>query len=200
MIKHIFLPFVLFFLSINTGTSQTSAWEIRKQEDGITVYTRSVEGFDINELKAEMTIDAPIDKIVSILLDIPNYPKWAYSYSEAKILKREGDMSIIYIVMDIPWPMADRDNVVKMVKFEKGDTVTIKSKSIPDYIEIKDNITRIPYHAGSWTLIKKGEKTEAILKTHALPGGEAPDWIINMFLTDGPYESLKALSERAKKK
>lgn len=200
MIKHTIQSATLLLLTVFTTMGQNSEWEIAKQADGITVYTRTVEGFDIKELKAEILIDAPIHNVVNVLLNVENYPTWAYNYSEAKLLKREGNTSIIYIIMDIPWPMEDRDNVIKMVKESNGDTTIIKSTTIKGYIAPQKGITRIPYHVGSWTLVKKGNKTETTLQTHAIPGGEAPEWLLNIFLTEGPYESLLALSMLAQEK
>ena len=86
-----------------------------KQKDGIEIYTRPVAGSGIKEFKGVADVDASIAGIVAVLRDSDRFMTWFPNTPESRLLSREGMTSYQYSVMATPWPMADRDNVLRSV-------------------------------------------------------------------------------------
>ena len=179
--------------------AQNGKWELEKNESGIKIYTRTVEGEDIREFKAVTTITAPRKKIASIITDINDYPNWYPDIAKASILKKvAANEFIVYSVLDLPWPASDRDGTAKMVISHKTNSTTIKLIGVKGYKEKSDDYVRIPKSYGFWLLTTDGDKTKVHFQYFASPGGSLPDWIINMFIVDNPFETLKLLKDKVK--
>ena len=83
--------------------------------------------------KAETTFDVPIEKAVSLILDVDHAVKWVPYMGSVKVLSRDdkkGEFQL-YMVLDFPFPLKDRDLVVqgKMTKDSQG-IISIKNKAI----------------------------------------------------------------------
>lgn len=64
--------------------------------------------------KAETTFDVPIEKAVSLILDVDHAVKWVPYMGSVKVLSRDdkkGEFQL-YMVLDFPFPLKDRDLVV----------------------------------------------------------------------------------------
>ena len=83
-------------ISLVAGGSLASAandWSLEKQESGIDVYTRPVEGSGIKEFKAEGVVDAGVEKVLAVLRDSDRFHEWFPNCPESKLLEREGGAS-----------------------------------------------------------------------------------------------------------
>jgi hypothetical protein len=53
---------------------------------------------------------------------------------------------------------------------------------------------------GFWKFTPKGaDQIEVTYQVHTEPGGDVPSWLANKFVVDAPFNTLKALRERAEK-
>ena len=77
-------------LCLVAGTARAAEWELRKQADGIDVYTRPVADSGIKEFKGEGIVRVEIAAIVALLRDASRFREWFPDTSESKLLKREG--------------------------------------------------------------------------------------------------------------
>ena len=77
----------------------------------------------------------------------------------------------------------------KIVKTDKGVKIFWTGK--PNYIPQKKGITRIEEATGSWIFIPVS-KNKIMVKYQfvADPGLNIPNWIINLFIVNGPYKTL----------
>lgn len=196
--KGIFTGIILSVFSL-VSVAKNGDWELEKNESGIKVYTRTIEGEDIREFKATVLLDAPVKKVADIILDINSYASWYPQISEAKIIKKiNSNEYYVYNVLDLPWPTSDRDGVSKMnITITEAETLIkmvaingVKPKN-PDYV-------RITKSYGFWKFTKQGTKTSLHFQYFANPGGSVPDWIINMFIVDNPFETLQILRTKLK--
>src|SRR3954447_21774352 len=98
----ILLP--LFFLS------NGEEWKLKKNENGIEVYTRYAENSPLKEVRVVTVMQSSLAAIVALLLDIKNYPHWIYACSEASTLNVINDHDEHhYQVTRLPWPLSNRD-------------------------------------------------------------------------------------------
>ena len=71
------------------------------------------------------TIPGPMIKIHSLLNDFAGYPSFMDRVSETRVYS-EG---IVHIVLDMPFPFAHRDYVVKYTKSKDGDAIVFDFKA-----------------------------------------------------------------------
>jgi len=78
MIKLFFLSSIFSFYSFSTNvdTIIVEDWNFIKEEDGVKLYNRPIEGFEYNEVKAVLDIRTDISKAKAYLLEPSNIEKW----------------------------------------------------------------------------------------------------------------------------
>lgn len=59
------------------------------------------------------TLDAPLSRVRSVLMDLERFGDWFPSISEWSVLSRDGDSAVVYGRQSFPWPVRDRDYVVR---------------------------------------------------------------------------------------
>ncbi|MGZ3885761.1 MAG: START domain-containing protein, partial [Bacteroidia bacterium] len=186
------------------GFSQKEAWKLKKEENGIAVYSRKTANSDFRELKSVGDVQASLHTIVALLYDFENYTEWVYRCGKSSTLKKINDTTVVhYQTVMAPWPVDNRDFIVilQMSQNKKTGVVTITSTCDADYIPaVKDHV-RITKFAASWILTpSKNNTVEVVYQLLVDPGGNVPAWLVNMAAVDGPYETMLKLKEEVKKK
>jgi hypothetical protein len=185
-------------------SGKSGVWQIIKQDQGITVERRFVEGSPLVEFKSHGVIDASVMEILAVISDTKNHPKWVANSIETRILQRTGDSGYIYYsAIKAPWPVADRDFVSKarVIVNEKEKSVTIKTYEV-NHPAAPTNTGRVrmPFIRVTWHLqtIKgtQGKKTYLTFQVHANPGGLLPNWVINLASKGVPLKSIINLRRR----
>jgi hypothetical protein len=198
-IKHLLL--IICLSSLNLSIANTP-WELEKNSKGIKIYTRSVNTGGVKEFKAITTVSADIIKIANLITNVTNYINWYPDIIESTILKRLSKKErIVYYKMDVPWPVYDRDAVLKLsVKITKeGQDILISMNSISGYKNKVKKVERIDDAIGFWRLTTQGNKTKVVYQFLGNPGGSMPAWMVNMLIVESPYNTLVALKKKVEK-
>ena len=178
-------------------TDEINPWKHTREGEGITVYTRGGESSGFKEIKATVTLDCSLQTLVGALTDYGNYKNWIYSTTDSYTITKVSDLeNTVYQYIDAPWPLSDRDVCmrIKLAQDPKTLHVTVDSKSENSLKDNVDGVVRVPYNNAHWDIVpiaKNKLSCTYTLKTN--PGGSIPAWIANMFITDGPYESILKL-------
>ena len=176
-------------------------WQLKKETDGIKVYTQSVANTDIKALKADFMMDGDMDKLASVLLDISGQKDWVYSTKSSKILKKVGEQELIYYSeKDMPWPVTNRDAVMR-IKIERPTegTMLVSVSPVNGLVAEKNDIVRVQSSDVIWKVTQvNGSTMKVAYQASVDPGGSLPAWVTNMFITKGPLESFKKLREMMK--
>lgn len=174
-----------------------SSWELDKQNNGITVYTRSEKDSNFKSFKAQVLVNAEIEEVCKVLKEVNNYINWFGYTRTSKTLKKEEDFQYVYVETIFPWPYANRDMVYKM-SFEEIDTneILILLKGIPNYLAEIKGVLRMEKANGSILIKSQGEKTEVIYTFHSEPGGNIPIWLANNSIAELPYKTLLGLRKQ----
>lgn len=197
MKKRKLIPLLICLLLLGKTFAQSGDWELEKNDSGIKVYTRTVAGEDIREFKATTTIAAPRRDIAYVIINVNDYVNWYPDISEARILEKISATEFyVYNVLDLPWPATDRDGVSKMSITKTANTTKITMQAVSGVKAEKSGLVRITKSYGFWELTTKGDQTEIHFQYFASPAGSLPDWIINMFIVDNPFETLKLLKKK----
>jgi hypothetical protein len=194
------LIFVCLFIEQN-GKCQ-EAWTLKKDKNGIKVFARKTTGYKFNELKVECVFDGRMSQLAAVLLDVNNQYQWVYKTSVSHILKEVNAADVyFYTVTAIPWPFEDRDMVVHMnIKQNTANkALTILAKNVDGFLPPKEKMVRLKYSSAVWTITPISNKQYTIdYRVQIDPGDGLPIWLLNLFSSDGPYESFKNLKEKVK--
>jgi hypothetical protein len=198
----LYLSFLVLFLPM-MGTAQSNC-ELKKEKDNIKIYGCEVEGSALDDIRVELEVNSTIDKYIPIVLDVTHYNEWRYREFNHKLLKKISDYEIIYYAqVSAPFPLSDRDLILhlKIIQDSLTKILTVTIESIPDYIPPVEDVVRVPSSFSTMTLIPLSEsRLKITCDVRINPGGQIPDWVINMFSTQGPYETFKSLIDKMEDK
>ena len=178
-------------------------WKLKTNREGIAIYTRLFPGSRFKAIKVDVELDATLSQLVAVLLDVKTGVEWVYSTKSCVLLKQVSPSELYYYSeVSVPWPADNRDFIAQLRAVQDTHTkvVTIYGPVYPDYLPEKKGIVRVRHSEGKWVITPTGRnhvKVEYTLR--ADPGGDLPAWLVNMFVTKGPYESFKKLKEQLKK-
>lgn len=180
-------------------------WNLKKDKDGIKIYTRSVQGSSIEEYKAITTIEKySLSDVLKVISDVENYESLFPDCMNPKVLKQDGEYySVVYTQTKGPFPVKDRDSVFeqKTQIGNNGKYAKISLIAMPGYFAEDKKFVRIRKGSGFWELTEDdNENVKVIYQFHGEPGGEIPAWLANSFVVRHPFETLKNLKNRVKNK
>jgi hypothetical protein len=186
------LPSIIISFFLSSSIPITN-WELKKDENGIKVYTRTTEGTAFKELKSVFTVKTSLSSIVSLLYDWETYPQWVYRCGKSSTLKQISETEVIHCQTVVaPWPADSRDFIVnvKLTQDPVTKVVSIVSTCKHDYMPEVEDFVRIKEFKASWTLVPKSDgDVEVTYQLLVNPGGYVPAWLINLAVVDGPYET-----------
>jgi len=169
--------------------SEQNKWSLAKEVDGISVYTRNVVGYQIKQTKVETIVDLPLKVLYKVLTDFNHHDDWMVNFSNSELLTSADSLAYIYYVeVDAPWPIMDRDLVIKgALEYMSDSLVILSTNKVEGYKEERDKFVRIPMMHGLWQFEKIDEqRTKVTNSTHGDPGGMIPSWIVNIKLVADP--------------
>ena len=192
------LNFIALFLSIlklNSFGFNYNEWDLRKNQDSIKVYIRNIDN-NTKEYLAETIINSEIEKIYNTIIDFDNSYKWMYKLNSSKILEKTDTLMYVYFVVDMNWPLKNRDLVSDAVITKKNDEIIIEMNSYPDRIPSNEKLIRIKESRSVWNLkrIDKG-RTKVSLQSYAVVEG-IPTFIMDLFILDSPMYSMTQLRKK----
>ena len=197
---NILLMFCMFFYTSLSVAEEN--WQLAQDEDDIRVYTKPNAKTMLKDFKADMIVQASIEKVNSHMSAMEDQTKWMYDRKLTKVLDRPNDRSsIIYSVTNAPWPVMDRDAVVSFTYNENNtdEFIRIDVVNVDDYHPLNKDMVRVPYLKGFWELIKIDDnRTKIVFMNAASPGGDIPDWLADSFVLDMPYHSLNNFRDMLK--
>ncbi len=191
------------FLSLGFSSQAQGSWELKKNKNGVSVYTKKVENSKLKAYKAIVEINSTVEEAYDLLLDFKAYPAWQHNCSTGKLIKKVNDNSMyVYVVTDAPWPVSDRDIVMKYdITKPSSDEIKIGMSAGDKSMApaVKGNV-RMDYLKGFWKITSKGEgKIQITQQVHADPAGNIPEWLANSAVVDTPYETLLKMKQRLEK-
>ncbi len=170
-------------------------WKLVKHSDGIKVYSKMEDNSLIKTVKAETELKTTLSALFYLLTDVDNQPNWVYNCKKAEILKYEDNLHWYYYTqIDAPWPVTDRDAVtyVETKQDPASKTIIMKSVAVPDFIPESPEYVRIPELVSYWIFepLANG-KIRVTLKLKINLGGIIPQWVTNLLVSRGPFNTMK---------
>lgn len=194
------LPLVLFLLLLIPAfafSQNSDGWIFKNEKNGIKVYYRKTS--DVYELKLITSIQSSISGLVSLLSDVERYPQWGYKITEAEFIRKHSETEAVYRSrFDFPWPLDDRDIVMhnKVQQDPVSGKVTATSTATPGLAPEKSDAVRIKDAKTVWTIYPgTGGWLYVEYYVYSNPGGNLPDWLVNMALDVGTRETIQHIRQ-----
>jgi hypothetical protein len=173
----------IFWLFLFPTPAHASAWELAYEADNLRIYTRPYVGSQLDEIRGVVRIKASLNAAMALLKDAEFNRYWVYRSGGARILQQSGFLqAYVYGIVDAPWPMDDRDTVVRFDYQQDAGTkeITIEISNHPDFIPVRDGYIRVAEFGGFWKLKPLEEGwLEVTYDVYGDPGGWIPAWLAN---------------------
>ncbi len=188
----------LGFSVINTEPT----WVLTKEKEGVKIYQREIPNSNLKQMRMISTIKGnSLSSFAALFQDLENYDEWVYSCIESKLLKKLAENEIVYYInSDFPWPLDDRDFVLKNTISQDNKTLAFHSKSVAynNFYGAKSGIVRVKVFDAEWVITPMGNGKFGLVYTFSTdPAGDIPTWIINSFMDVGPLQTLKGMERYA---
>ena len=193
-------PFAGLFLSLLISNTPLHAqrsgnWTLKNNKDGVKVYFKKTA--DVHEIKLVTSLQTSLSGLVQLFSEVEHYPTWGYKVMESKLLKKVSDTEMYYYSkLDFPWPLSDRDLIMHTHLEQDPITKRITARSVaePGYLPENKDVVRIKNAHTQWTLLPgTGGWPYIEYYIYSDPGGNLPDWLVNMAIDVGPRETIKAM-------
>lgn len=180
------------------------AWELKKDSEGIQVYTSKVEGSRYDAVRSVAMIEGvSLSSLVALIDDAPACADWADRCAEAYVHQRISETeAYIYTHNDMPFPVKDRDVVAHINWSQDPDSgvVTMASRAVTGVKPPERGRLRLTEAVAHWRFKPLGNgRVEVSNDAHINPGSSLPGWVTNMLLVDTPFETMKAFLSEVKK-
>ncbi len=187
-------------LASSAASMAADTWTQRKAEDGVTISSRPSPGSPINDIRSETRMKTSMDSIISLMRDYSARPRWDSMCGEIKVLKQEAAAETVYVHMKMPWPVSDRDLVMR-VEWKQDPVTGVVSQhayGVPEAAPPHEGRVRMASFTNDWTFTPMSDGTIAIDSiAHADPGGPLPTWMINKLSADAPLQAMKKMKDIA---
>jgi hypothetical protein len=178
---------------------------LKKDENGIQVYTRSVDGYSYKAIRSVVHLEETrLSSVVSLIRNSKDCPGWSDSCVSATIIEWVSELeNYVHTITDLPWPVQDRDLVSHVIWQQDPETlvVTMQGNATRGKLEENEGVVRLTEAQINWELTAlENSVVKVVLEAHINPASLLPSWITNMLLVDSPYSSMEGLRERVKLK
>ncbi|MCG8672926.1 MAG: START domain-containing protein [Pseudomonadales bacterium] len=178
------------------ASATASDWQLEVDQDNIKLFTRQGEASPMKTYKVETRIKATLSSLVAFLNDEKSFPKWMDKVAEVEKIRDINEQeSLVYQVIDAPWPAKDQDNILYSKWTQDPNTLAV-TKDItaePMFMKEKSNRRRQSFYKASWTLIPEGNGMVKVEYSAEIdPGvGEVKEWMEKMLAFDMPFKTIR---------
>jgi hypothetical protein len=181
-----------------TKASYAQDWQLKKDEDGIKVYTGRTPNSNFKSVKVECTVNAHLAQLIAFLLDVDKQHDWVYSNKTSRLVRKVSPAELIfYSEVSVPWPASNRDYISHINISQQTPTMTtIDAHTEPDLLPEVPGKVRVKSSHAHWEITTLSKFQQQIVYTVQFdPAGALPAWLVNMFVTRGPLETFQKLKK-----
>jgi hypothetical protein len=179
-------------------------WKKCLASEGLTLFWSKVEGSDVIAFRAEGIVDAPIEKVASVVLDKNRGTEWVNSLLESKVVREISPTEFIeYDRMAAPPLSSERDFVSRVTldsnPLERRITVRYRSQVDPLTPPLKRCVRGDVTCEFKMVPMTLGDQTYLQTQIFCDPKGGIPKWVVNFFQQGWPQTTFGNLRKQVKK-
>ncbi len=193
----IVLSLAALSLFIASSALAAEVWTEVRNENGIRVEKQADESRVLPILRAKTTIRATPDAILAWIRDASTHTRWMANCEEAALIKEEDGIHYMYNRVGAPWPVSDRDSVVRstLVSEDGGHRVRFQNTNALG-TPAKSGVVRMDHIDGEWDLRPNpAGGTDVTYRIDSDPGGSLPGWLVAQVANDVPFQTLTNLRQ-----
>ena len=179
----VFAPVIWALILSTAPLTHADEWQSVFQGAGVLVEQRNYDNSPLMELRGQTRLTASLNAVMALLKDADYNRHWVFRSGGARILQESGyAQAYVHGVVDAPWPMQDRDTVVRFDYAQNPLTriIMINISNHPEFIPHQSGLVRVPDFGGFWQLSPlEGGYVDVIYQVHGNPGGWVPIWLAN---------------------
>ena len=183
------LPLFLFCSELLPPANHSN-WNIIQNDE---IWIGWTDYGNLQWCQAKSTLNAPLEKISTIIEDKANYPTVFKRVESVTIITDE----IVHIVLDMPFPFYGRDYIVSYTQYEENGDPIYRFQSVQNTgISVHEDYVRLNNAAGEWHLHSiDSSHTEVIYIWNGELLGDFPDWALTRAWKTQGDEVFKWLKE-----
>lgn len=169
--------------------------------DGISVFRKEIPEEDLVFFRGEGIIDAPILKVVNVIIDEDRTVEWVDDVVESKVLKIINPREFfIYTHVGTPFIVEDRDFLTLGKISTRHGHFEMKLDSVENSILPPGKYVRGDVHM-RWNLdsVDEGKRTFLSAEMSTDPKGNIPKWLIRSVQKSWPKNTIQKLRMQAAK-
>lgn len=191
-------------VSFSSAQDVIENWELKRDRDGIQVYTRQVEGSKYDAVKTVTVMDnVKLASLVALISDAEACADWADRCAEAYVSEKISDAEFYtYTHNDMPFPVKDRDVVAHVKWSQDADSLEVLMDSVAVLGRIEEirGRLRLTEASAHWRFKPLADGSVEISNdAHINPGSSLPGWVTNMLLVDTPFVTMEAFIKEVRK-
>ena len=186
------------FLSLPAfGQEPSPEWELRREREGIQVYTRDVSDSPYDEVLSRTLVEGvTLSSMVALIQDAEACSNWADRCADSYVQELLSETeAYVYTHNDLPFPVRDRDVVSHVLWRQDAGSleVVMESVAVAGILPESDGKLRLTEAMTTWRFRPLPDGAiEVTNRAHINPGSRLPGWITNMLLVDTPFETIRA--------
>jgi len=179
-------------------------WQKSCTSNGLTLYWSKVEGSPVIAFRGEGIVEAPIEKVASIVIDTTRGTEWIDSLLESRVVHQISTAEFIeYDHMGTPFIMANRDFVsdVTLTADPQTRRFTVHYASVEDPLAppFKKYVRGKMICEFKMVPMSMPDETYVEAEIHCDPKGGVPKWIVNLFQQGWPQTTFESLRKQVQK-
>jgi len=204
MLRMPMLLTVVICLSLGFSVPKAEhVWVLAKEKEGVKIYKRETPNSNLKQMRMLSKIKGnSLASFAALFQDLEDYDKWVYSCERGVLLKKISDNEIIYYIhSNFPWPLDNRDFVLKNAIWQDPHTMAFHSKSVAhnNFYQEKKGVIRVKVFEAEWIITPLGDRNYSLKYTFSTdPAGDLPAWVINSFMDLGPLNTIQGMERHAK--
>ncbi|KAH8050422.1 hypothetical protein JL722_11392 [Aureococcus anophagefferens] len=173
---------LLATLALTTSAKLSPEWRVVAENRGVVTRARIDEASQLCAVHGEAVVGLSMAELMTVFLDLEQYDKWDDTLVEKRQWRADG-ADFIYQRFQQPWPVRDRELVLKMTTYPYPD----------------ENRLAVRYESVWWNFTAVSE-TETLISHYSCvdPGGAIPGWARDLVVQKWCASQILALVETAK--
>jgi hypothetical protein len=177
-------------------------FKLVKSCEDVNIYTRWLpddKNRSLRQIKAEFTVTAPMDRIVTVLEDDSSYPEWMSSIKEYRRIKTlDSTRWYCYIQFSVPWPLNNQDCIFRyeVMKNPAAGKTVIEFYGEPGYLPAKEGVDRISHMEACWEITETDNgKTRITYYVFSRQAPKFPIWLTEPIIQKTLLKTMVGLRE-----
>ena len=188
-------------VSLLTGpTAVRAEWQVVETTQGVEVSQQTVEGRGLPMFRGIGEVGGSPEQILEVLQDVDKHTEWMPDTAEVRLVRESEEAIWLYRRTDAPWPVSDRDVVVRsqleIVEPEVEIHSFFEAVEVPEVPE-RRGVVRMPHLEGHWKIRAiAANRSRVEYQVDVDPGGRLPGWLAARTSRDNPVRTIVGLRKR----